>query len=199
MVKVLLLGAGFSNNWGGPLASQVFNWLLASPEISSDSHLKQCLWDHQRAGGFENALAQVQSEFLMSPSTQNKERLERFQPAINNVFSDMEKGFSARATWELLSPTEDRTRSLLHFLVQFDAIFTLNQDLLFERFYLDPMGRVAAASGQRWNGAAIRGMRELRDHSPPYDPARSVWRPEPSEFNVPDRIQPYFKLHGSYR
>jgi hypothetical protein len=88
---------------------------------------------------------------------------------------------------------------LLHFLVKFDAIFTLNQDLLFERFYLDPMGRVAAASGQRWNGAAIRGMRELRDPSPPYDPARSVWKPEPSEFNVPDRIQPYFKLHGSYR
>jgi hypothetical protein len=61
------------------------------------------------------------------------------------------------------------------------------------------MGRVAPASGQRWNGAAIRGMRELRDHSPPYDPTRSRWIPEPSELNVPPGIQPYFKLHGSYR
>ena len=199
MVKMLLVGAGFSNNWGGPPASQVFNWLLASPEIYGDNDLNQCLWDHQNAGGFENALAQVQSEFLMSPSTRNKERLERFQLAINNVFALMEKGFSARATWEFLAPTEDWTRSLLHFLVQFDVIFTLNQDLLFERFYLDPMGRVAAASGQRWSGAAIRGRRELRDHSPPYDPARSRRIPEPSEFNVPPRIQPYFKLHGSYR
>jgi hypothetical protein len=120
MAKVLLLGAGFSNNWGGPVASQVFNWLLASPEISGDSHLRQCLWDHQNAGGFENALAQVQSEFLMSPSAENTERLERFQLAINNMFADMEKGFSALATWELLSPTEDRMRSLEHFLVQFD-------------------------------------------------------------------------------
>jgi hypothetical protein len=104
VMKVLLLGAGFSNNWGGPLASRVFDWLLSSPEISGDDHLKQCLWHHQNAGGFENALAQVQIEFLASPSDENKERLENFQRAINNIFAVMESGFSAMPTWELLPP-----------------------------------------------------------------------------------------------
>ena len=36
MTKILLLGAGFSANWGGPVASQMFNWLLARPEVSVD-------------------------------------------------------------------------------------------------------------------------------------------------------------------
>jgi hypothetical protein len=147
MVKMLLVGAGFSSNWGGPLASQVFNWLLASPEISGDSDLKRCLWDHQNAGGFENALAQVQSEFLMSPSARNKERLERFQLAINNMFAVMERGFSARATWEFLPPTEDRARSLLHFLVQFDVIFTLKPGPAFRALLPRPNGPGGACIG----------------------------------------------------
>jgi hypothetical protein len=45
MKHVLLLGAGFSNNWGGPLASDVFDWLLQRPEISGDGYLKQMLWN----------------------------------------------------------------------------------------------------------------------------------------------------------
>jgi hypothetical protein len=196
-MKILLLGAGFSANWGAPVASKMFNWLLARPEISGDQQLKQSLWDHQRAGGFENALAQIQSDFLMSPTPERRDRLDRFQAAIEAVFEIMERGFSGHASWEFLEPMEDRGRSLEYFLVQFDAIFTLNQDLLFERFYLNPPQRIA--SGTRWNMAAIRGMRERRDFSGPYEPARSRWVPLPDEFNVPPRVQPYYKLHGSYR
>jgi len=118
--------------------------------------------------------------------------------AINAIFEMMEKGFSKYPSWEFLDPTEDLRRSLLHFFVQFDAIFTLNQDLLFERFYLDPVQRVLAASGTRWNLAAIRGMREERN-AVHYEPARSRWYPLPADFNVPPRVQPYYKLHGSYR
>jgi hypothetical protein len=196
MTKVLLLGAGFSNNWGGPVASQMFNWLLARPEVSGDAQLRQCLWDHQKAGGFENALAQVQTDYLNSPSKERKDRLERFQAAINAIFEVMEKGFSSRPSWEFLEATEDQQRSLFHFLVKFDAIFTLNQDLLFERFYLNPREMML---GQRWDMAAVRGMREVRDGSFPYEPAWSCWVPEPTEFNVPPKVQPYYKLHGSYR
>jgi hypothetical protein len=47
--------------------------------------------------------------------------------------------------------------------------------------------------------AAIRGMREERDFSVPYEPARSRWLPVSDDFNVPPRVQPYYKLHGSYR
>jgi hypothetical protein len=59
-----LLGAGFSSNWGGPLPSDVFDWLLPRPEISGDAYLKQMLWNDSNAGGFENTLSQVQSDDL---------------------------------------------------------------------------------------------------------------------------------------
>jgi hypothetical protein len=50
MTHLLLLGAGFSSNWGGPLPSDVFDWLLPRPEISGDAYLKQMLWNDRNAG-----------------------------------------------------------------------------------------------------------------------------------------------------
>ena len=79
------------------------------------------------------------------------------------------------------------------FLIQFDAIFTLNQDLLMERFYLlrgGPFGR--------WSGAYIPGMRPA-----PTLAAGSVeintgkWTPDPSGPTLQGSLQPFIKLHGS--
>ena len=200
MTRILLLGAGFSSNWGGPLASDVFDWLLQRPEISGDAYLKQQLWNDRNAGGFENTLSQVQSDYLRSPNAQHLARLQRFQTAINEIFGDMDRGFASLPSWEFQN---DVHRTLGHALVKFDAIFTLNQDLLFERYYLNKQAfNVSLATSQRLLGCIIPGMKETRDASAPfpYDIARSTWTPVPSgEFNVPDRFQPYFKLHGSYR
>jgi len=74
----------------------------------------------------------------------------------------------------------------------------LNQDLLFERFYFNT--GVVTQSLQRWNGVITPGVREQRYGSHPYNPGKSRWAPLPeSEFQVADRFQPYFKLHGSWR
>ncbi|MBV8356931.1 MAG: SIR2 family protein [Deltaproteobacteria bacterium] len=200
MTRILLLGAGFSSNWGGPLASDVFDWLLQRPEISGDARLKQQLWNDRNAGGFENTLSQVQSDYLRSPNSENEERLRRFQKAINEIFADMDRGFATFPSWEF---QEERHRMLSHALVKFDAIFTLNQDLLFERYYLNAQGfDVSLETNQRLLGCLIPGMKETRENSAPhpYDIAWSKWTPLPSPgFKVPDRFQPYFKLHGSYR
>jgi hypothetical protein len=200
MKHILLLGAGFSSNWGGPLASDVFDWLLQRPEISGDAHLKQMLWNDRNGGGFENTLSQVQSDYLRAPNVENEARLGRFQAAITEIFADMDRGFATRPSWEFQN---DRHRTLSHALVKFDAIFTLNQDLLFERFYLNEQAfNVSLETNQRLLGCCIPGMRETRDHAAPYpyDIARSTWTPlPPGEFKIPDRFQPYFKLHGSYR
>ncbi|MGA8757316.1 MAG: SIR2 family protein [Stellaceae bacterium] len=200
MKHVLLLGAGFSANWGGPLASDVFDWLLQRPEVSGDAYLKQMLWNDRNAGGFENTLSQIQSNYLMSPNAENTARLGRFQTAIKEIFADMDHGFAIRPSWEF--QTDDRDRTLGHALVKFDAVFTLNQDLLFERYYLNQHAfNVSLETNQRLLGCIIPGMKETRDNQAPYpyDIARSTWTPlPPNEFNIPDRYQPYFKLHGSY-
>src|SRR5260370_2533259 len=96
MNHILLLGAGFSSNWGGPLASDVFDWLLQRPEISGDAYLKQMLWNDRNAGGFENTLSQVQSDYLRSPNAENGARLGCFQAAINAIFADMDRGSATR-------------------------------------------------------------------------------------------------------
>jgi hypothetical protein len=194
--RVLLLGAGFSRNWGGPLASEMFDNLLQQPEIRADQHLLQVLWQHKDAGGFENALAQVQQDFRRNAAIpEYKRRLEAFQAAIDRIFADMDRGFSARPSWGF---TNQREQMLLGTLVKFDALFSLNQDLLFERFYFNES--VILESSQRWNGVIAPGMREQRDNSFPYDAAKSRWTPLPkSEFRIEDRFQPYFKLHGSWR
>jgi SIR2-like domain len=200
MTHILLLGAGFSSNWGGPLASDVFDWLVQRPEIASDPFLKQQLWNDRNAGGFENTLSQVQSDYVRSPNSQNLARLQRFQAAINEIFGDMDRGFATLRSWEFQN---ERHRMLSHALAKFDAIFTLNQDLLFERYYLNAQAfDVSLETSQRLLGCLIPGMKEKRDQSAlhPYDIARSTWTPlPPGAFTVPDRFQPYFKLHGSYR
>ena len=41
---VLLIGAGFSRNWGGWLSGEVFEYLLGCPEIKNDHYLKELMW-----------------------------------------------------------------------------------------------------------------------------------------------------------
>ncbi len=194
--RILLLGAGFSRNWGGLLASEMFDNLLQQPEISGDQQLRDVLWRHKDGGGFENALAQVQQDYRNNPAVPDyKRRLDAFQTAIDRIFADMDRGFATRPSWEF---TNQRERMLVGTLVTFDAIFSLNQDLLFERFYLN--NNVVLESCQRWNGAVVPGMLEQRDQSFPYDPGKSRWMPLPkADFKVEARFQPYFKLHGSWR
>ena len=194
--RILLLGAGFSRNWGGLLASEIFNALLQRSEVINDPHLKNLLWDHKDSGGFENALAQVQQDFRNNPAVPDyKQRLDAFQAAIDHIFGGMDRGFSKISSWEF---TNERDQTLLSTLIQFDAIFTLNQDLLFERFYIGD--QIMLESRQRWMGVKIPGITEHRDGSVPHDVGKSRWAPLPkSEFKIDERYQSYFKLHGSWR
>ena len=56
MTFLLLTGAGFSHNWGGPLASEVFNAVLADKNI--DEHTRDLLFASR--GAFETVLADLQ-------------------------------------------------------------------------------------------------------------------------------------------
>lgn len=69
MRHYLLLGAGFSRNWGGWLAAEAFEYLLGCSEITSNSQLQALLWKHQSNGGFEHALAEIQSNFIREPAS----------------------------------------------------------------------------------------------------------------------------------
>ena len=62
MKYVLLLGAGFSHNWGGWLSSEVFEYLLGAPAIVGSLRLRNLLWAAKERGD-EGALGDLQSEY----------------------------------------------------------------------------------------------------------------------------------------
>lgn len=132
MTHLLLLGAGFSRNWGGWLAAEAFEYLLGSPEVLADEYLRDLLWTHQgRGGGFEAALEALQFPSALDGEA-TRERLMALQSAIARMFADMNRAFFELVEWEF---TQRLDRQIKVFLTRFDAIFTLNQDLLLERHY----------------------------------------------------------------
>ena len=174
---------------GGWLASEAFEYLLGCPEI--DESLRNLLWRHKLRGGFEDALAELQVEVSQRREVTSEVRLRRMQDAVLRMFSDMDKAFAMITNFEFQN---DRRYLVRNLLVQFDALFTLNQDLLLERHYLN--GNVALSSSDRWTGWEIPGMRASSGGS--RGAAETKWSPlDPSKFVVNKRLQPCFKLHGS--
>src|SRR5262245_53436534 len=118
---LLLLGAGFSRNWGGWLASEAFEYLLGSPEIAHDACLRNLLWLHQPRGGFEAALAEMQAEYQLRRDATTKQAFDQLQSAVSNMFRDMNRGFDAITDFEPAHPPQVGRR-VVDFLARFDAI-----------------------------------------------------------------------------
>ncbi len=178
----LLLGAGFSRNWGGWLASEADEYLLGHPEI--DKPVRDILWQYKRKGGFEAALAHLQHE------RSNDSRLQSLQNALRQMFADMDKGFRGVR----FDFNNELKSTISGFLTHFEAIFTLNQDLLLERHYLNE--NVSLMSNGRWNGYHFPGLKLLKAEFQSLE-ENKIWVPDETNFNLPKQAQPYFKLHGS--
>jgi hypothetical protein len=193
MPHYLLTGAGFSANWGGWVASEAFEYLLGCPEIIADPQLRELLWKYQAAGGFEDALAELQRGYSSGQAQPwTEKQLIRFQGAIGRMFDDMNRGFLSRRDLEFSH--EDVRQTVKSFLTRFDAIFTLNQDVLLEQFYCgDKMVQVQVRP-------EIPGMRKIPHPEPVYGESlsRATWQSRPAnEFKISAGSQQYVKLHGS--
>ena len=200
--KVLLLGAGFSKNWGGWLAGEVYSELLVKPQLRDNPDLKALLQHHQREEqGFESALMALEEQYHRSGLAEDKERLDLFIAAVLGMFADMNKRFVNTGNFHFEFPQKSGMQAIdfqvSRFMAGFDAIFTLNQDILLERNYLRL--NVGVNSQQRWSDAEMPGMREMPDTSGAYpkDWLRAQWKPDLKEMKINPRFQPYVKLHGS--
>jgi hypothetical protein len=191
MTASILLGAGFSRNWGGWLAQEVFNYLIGLPEIRKHERLIALLWQHQSGGGFEDVIAEVQRDYRLDPAKHDA-ALTALQDAVGQMFADMNEGYAATPGWEFQQHQEFMVRT---FLIRFEAIFTLNQDLLLEKKYLDD--NVMLGSSGRWGGWQIPGMTlNVQSLQPLQERATGIWTPSASATRD-RRYQPLYKLHGS--
>ncbi len=191
MSNVLLLGAGFSRNWGGWLASEVRSDLAMRIE-GQDQFLEDLV---DRLPDFEVALAQIQYDYLVDPKSMvSIKRLRLFERAIASSFADMNAALANRS-FEFCN---DANYSLSSYLTKFDAIFSLNQDLLIERHYLRPNNILTRSQG-KVAGGLMPGVEVIpTSHHPDDDlPLRLTWRPTNEPFTLTTDHQPYFKLHGS--
>jgi hypothetical protein len=103
---------------------------LGCPKVSSE-----LLWRYKSEGGFEAAYEEVQTESGKpgrSVALLNEAVAVDFDVAIRGMFADMNKEFARIGR---LNFNDSFDESVTEFLDKFDAIFTLNQDLLIERLY----------------------------------------------------------------
>jgi hypothetical protein len=186
MTNILLTGAGFSYNWGGMLAEEVFDRLLGCDEL--DDQTRQLLWkSRDQAGGFEDVLAALQS----ARDQDSRHRASALTSILVGLFNEMGQAFMQRE-FEFRSPPDQRY-SLLTFLQRFDVIFTLNQDTLLEQKY------IPFVAGSRWGRAHLPGLK-LMGNSPITGSIHdriAAMEPNPTDFRLSPGVQPYFKLHGS--
>jgi SIR2-like domain len=180
---LLLLGAGFSRNWGGWLATEADEYLMG--HASLDDSIRDLLWQHRRSGGFESALAKLQQE------DSTGERLVHLQKALVDMFMDMDSGFSGLS----FNFNHSAKNSVSNFLTRFDAIFSLNQDLLLERHY-HKNDDVALCSNGKWSSYTLPGIAKKNDDPDSWG-GLGVWEPLGADYQIDARSQPYFKLHGS--
>jgi len=194
VARILLTGAGFSRNWGGWLANEVFESLIGGV----DEHLRHLLWQSKRrGGGFEDALAELEQQVRLSGNDTVKKQLVDLQTAIVGVFNAMNEAFK-RTQFER-HPGNDIAFLVRTFLARFDAIFTLNQDLLLEQHYLDE--NISLAHSRKWSGWQLPGMKPFGPPPLVHDPVMirtAMMTPDdPASFREQPRLQPYYKLHGS--
>ena len=175
-MNILLLGAGFSRNWHGWLATELVGELLG--RLRDRTAITRQLRDKLN---FEETLGNLQ---IAAETTGFHDELNAMQLAITETFKDMNRSFVELAGLEFSS---DQNRRIATFLGRFDAIFTLNQDLLLELHY-DPFPNLWCTPGAQkppgW------------DHMQAEEKISSTWTIDESAV-VPTNTQPVFKLHGS--
>jgi len=187
VAHLLLLGAGFTRNWDGWLAGELADDLIS--RLAENRDLCKRLTDNPN---FEEVLGDLQREWHHHQQPAHHERLNLMERAVRASFNDMNAMLADRPGLEFQGNGPNFVqRSITSFLARFDALFTLNQDLLLELFYVPQDPRISV----RYPGMALPpNFWNLR----PAEKLAADWQPRPDgEYRVERQGQPVFKLHGS--
>lgn len=147
--KILLTGAGFSSNFGLPLASGVWGLIFNDVKVQSCNHIKDLMIDSAHpAVSFEGHKFNYESIYasVMDEGYAHKEEQSIFKKRIFYIFGSI---FESLTIQNFSSPNSLNMclKSLRHFVSLFSNeksgdsgfIFTLNQDLFLERLFVENM------------------------------------------------------------
>jgi SIR2-like domain len=191
--RVLLTGAGWTRNWGGKLATEVWQDLIGSRSVQSNSRLRELLL---REPSFEEALGQTLGDSFTDAAR------ETFQQALLDVFVGMDREIARhdQDPWINIYKVQELVYTFWKgnvLRVDTGFIFTLNQDLWPERRLFNeirfgvPKPILPGLSGRQnqqfFTSAMEIGSRDLT-MEPVDNPARTQLR---GNLNL-------VKLHGSF-
>jgi hypothetical protein len=118
-MRILLLGAGCSRNWGGWLALEVVGELCG--RLVDRPHMVEIL---QVTANFEEVLGQRRKHAEEPGNEQALVDVKLMERAILDTFRDMNMAFAQRENFEFSRYVD---RSIKKYLSRFDAIFTSSQ------------------------------------------------------------------------
>jgi hypothetical protein len=184
--RTLLSGAGWSQNWGAKVASDLWQLIMDHQAIRNNERLRNlCLEEPS----FEVALAKTQTSLFTATDRQE------FQSAIMEAFVSTDNAMLHTynpATWININYVQEMLGKFSHY------IFTLNQDLFFERYLWNEPAHFA-------QGLFLPGIRQ--------NPGVAFFRPNMERFSDQFLMQPLgdavaqsqppgqfnvVKLHGSF-
>jgi len=185
MTYVLLTGAGFTHNWGGWLAREISGDLLGRVQAEPALRLRV-----QQSDSFESALETLQRD-ADSGDAEAQRQYANLQRAVAASFRAMNIALANRIDFNF---SNDRKFSVNGFLARFDAIYTLNQDLLLE-FHYDPS--LEDTRRPRWGGRFFPGIGPYLNRSPFKVDLVDQQRKVLDTVTEASNCQPIYKLHGS--
>lgn len=177
MQRILLTGAGFSKNWGGYLAREMWELLLGHPTVRNDADLRTSLLEAPE--NFERALAVVRRNF--------PDKASLFENALLDVFFEQDESQCG----DYFAFDEEPFHKFLNGFRSGDgtaSLFTLNQDLFLERRCWD-VADLALPGASR---ATFRDWKEKLSTRQGLPISNS-----PKAALVKGRLN-YVKLHGSF-
>ncbi|SDB39996.1 SIR2 family protein [Bauldia litoralis] len=175
---VLLTGAGFTRNWGGWIASEFFETLLS---YDLNAFTKSVLWKERN---FESVLSKLRGPL---------------RTEMDSVFSAVFGRMNSALAGRRFEFSEEDRRSIVLFLTRFDAIFTLNQDLLLE-YHCERLGSKTIEMrriSQRLRSPGVHQVGCAPDYPIPAATVEHVPSDDPSDYSIGEDVIPYIKLHGS--
>jgi hypothetical protein len=183
--RTLLTGAGWSQNWGAKVASDLWQLIMDDQAIRNNERLRNlCLEEPS----FEVALAKTQTPLFTATDRQD------FQNAVMEAFVSTDNAMLHTynpATWININYIKEMIAKFS------DYIFTLNQDLFFERYLWSEPKYFS-------QGITLPGIRQ--------NPGVAFFRPNMERFSNQFLVQPsgdvgqtqlhgqfnVIKLHGSF-
>jgi hypothetical protein len=193
---VLLTGAGFSKPYGGFLGSEMWSLILNQPQIGQSKKLHACL--------LEDLNYEAVYDTILTTGRYSEEEKTQFTDALKNAYLQLDDAIR----------TNDRNRLGLasmmcqYFVGRFIGsgrergfVFTLNQDLLVERFYSQHGGMIQIPSlgHPKWFHAQFRTPLESEDWiTIPHDEHINKYKAKFWSKGSGIEYFVYLKLHGSY-